>query len=113
MLRWRAVRRRQLRRAETFAQSVSSDIPANVPPADWHLPGAPPAVMLSPYAFNSGPGPDGSAALTDAAYSVLDAGGGPPSSATYNVNSNSFTLLWGSPDPYNQVAFFSGPNGLV
>jgi hypothetical protein len=32
-------------------------------------------------------------------------------SATYNVNSNSFTLLWGSPDPYNQIAFFTGSNG--
>jgi hypothetical protein len=27
------------------------------------------------------------------------------------VNSNSFTLLWGSPDPYNQIAFYTGPNG--
>jgi hypothetical protein len=27
------------------------------------------------------------------------------------VNSNSFTLLWGSPDPYNQIAFFTGSNG--
>jgi hypothetical protein len=32
-------------------------------------------------------------------------------SATYNVNSSSLTLLWGSPDPYNQIAFYTGPNG--
>jgi hypothetical protein len=63
---------------------------------------------FSPYAFNTGPGPGGSAAATNAPYSVLNAGGGPLSSATYNVNSSSFTLLWGSPDSYNQVDFFSG-----
>jgi hypothetical protein len=67
-------------------------------------------VQLSPYAFNTGSGPDGSAAATNAPYSVLGAVGG-SSSATYNVNSSSFTLLWGSPDPYNHVAFFSGSNG--
>jgi hypothetical protein len=67
-------------------------------------------VQLSPYAFNTGPGPDGSDAATNAPYSVLGAGGG-SASATYNLNSSSFTLLWGSPDPYNQVAFFSGSNG--
>jgi hypothetical protein len=27
------------------------------------------------------------------------------------VDSSSFTLLWGSPDAYNQVALFSGLNG--
>jgi hypothetical protein len=44
---------------------------------------------------------------------VLGAGGASPiGSATYNVNSSSFGLLWGSPDPYNQVAFFSGLNGM-
>jgi hypothetical protein len=69
-------------------------------------------VQLSPYAFNTGTGPDGSAAAMNAPYSVLDAGGGPVSSATYDVNSSSFTLLWGSPDSYNQVDFFSGANGM-
>jgi hypothetical protein len=38
----------------------------------------------------------------------LDIGGDGGSSVTYNVNSSSFTLLWGSPDTYNQVDFFSG-----
>jgi hypothetical protein len=41
---------------------------------------------------------------------VLGAGGG-SGSATYNLNSISFTLLWGSPDPYNQIAFYTAPNG--
>lgn len=68
-------------------------------------------VELSPYASNTGPGPAGSAAATNASYSVLGAGGGPLSTATYNVNSNLFTFLWGSPDPYNQIAFYTGPNG--
>lgn len=67
-------------------------------------------VELSPYAFNTGTGQDGGAAAMNAAYSVLGAGGG-SGSATYNVNSSSFTLLWGSPDSYNQIAFYTGPNG--
>ncbi len=64
-------------------------------------------VELSPYAFNTGPG---AAAAVSGAYSVLGAGGG-SGSATYNVNSSSFALLWGSPDPYNQIAFYTAPNG--
>jgi len=62
---------------------------------------------LSPYAFNT----NGTA---DAAYSVLGAGPNPPNSpngtATYNINAPAAELLWGSPDPYNSVEFFSGPN---
>lgn len=65
-------------------------------------------VELSPYAFNTGPGADGTLAQTNAAYSVLDAGGGAQSDAIYNLNSSSFTLLWGSPDSYNEVEFFTG-----
>ena len=79
----------------TFSQSVTGSITG---------------VELSPYAFNTGAGSGGSAAATNAAYSALGVGGG-MGSATYNVNSDSFTLLWGSPDPYNQIAFFTGPNG--
>jgi hypothetical protein len=67
-------------------------------------------VELSPYASNTGTGPGGSAAATNAAYSALGVGGG-MGSATYNVNSNSLTLLWGSPDPYNQIGFYTGPSG--
>jgi hypothetical protein len=67
-------------------------------------------VELSPYAFNTGAGSGGSAAATNAAYSALGVGGG-MGSATYNVNSSSLTLLWGSPDPHNQIAFYAGPNG--
>jgi hypothetical protein len=44
-------------------------------------------------------------------YSILSEGGAGLSTATYNVNSNTFSLLWGSPDTYNEIAFFSGPNG--
>jgi len=72
-----------------FSQSVSGSIAA---------------VELSPYAFNTG-------ATANAAYSLLGAGGGPVSTAIYNVNSASLSLLWGSPDPYNQIAFFTGQNG--
>jgi hypothetical protein len=95
-----------------FLQSVTGSIPATVPPAEWLLPGGPPRAQLSPYAFNTGPGSDGSSATTDAPYSVLGAGTGSSiGTATYNVDSSSFALLWGSPDSYNQVAFFAGLNG--
>lgn len=88
----------------SFIQSTSGNIPATVNPIDWLLPGGPLRVQLSPYAFNT----DGT---NNASYSVLDSGSGPVSSATYNVNSDSFTLLWGSPDSYNQASFFSGSDG--
>lgn len=69
-------------------------------------------VELSPYAFNTGSGADGSAAATSAPYSVLDAGGSSSAAtATYNVGSSTFTFLWGSPDPYNEIAFYTGANG--
>ena len=72
-------------------------------------------VNLSPYAFNTGPGADGSVAATNAPYSALDIGGAMGSTAvataTYNVGSSAFTLLWGSPDPYNEIAFYTGTNG--
>jgi len=32
-------------------------------------------------------------------------------SATYNIGSPSVTVLWGSPDPYNEIEFFSAANG--
>lgn len=59
-------------------------------------------VELSPYAFNT--------TGSDSSYSVLGSPGGGASSATYNVNSSSLAFLWGSPDPYNQIEFFSGPD---
>ena len=64
-------------------------------------------VTLSPYAFNT----DGNAG---AAYNVLNSGGGPStSSATYNFGANvtSFTILWGSPDVYNNLTLYAGANG--
>ena len=45
------------------------------------------------------------------AYSVLSPGGqpSPGSSATYNLyGATNFTILWGSPDTYNHVTFYSG-----
>jgi hypothetical protein len=42
---------------------------------------------------------------------VLNAGGGRLSSATYNVNSSRFTLLWGTPSAENQIRFYTGENG--
>ncbi len=35
-----------------------------------------------------------------------------PATATYNIgNASTFVLLWGSPDSYNTLTFFSGANG--
>jgi hypothetical protein len=44
-------------------------------------------------------------------YSVLSSGGG-AGTATYNCSDCTiFSLLWGSPDNYNFIDFFAGPNG--
>jgi hypothetical protein len=66
-------------------------------------------VQLSPY--------QGTSDYTDQ-YSVLDGmlgGGIPDSTATYNqgngLNTSVFKFLWGSPDAYNTVNFYSGLNG--
>jgi len=79
-------------------------VTGNVPPAGVAT------VRLSPYAMNT----DGLA--TTGAYSVLgaaQAGVGPfTGTATYNINAPSADLLWGSPDPYNEVTFFSEPGGM-
>ena len=60
----------------------------------------------SPYELNT----DG---FANAAYSVLAPGGQTLSAtATYNLaGATVFALLWGSPDTYNNVAFYTGPNG--
>ena len=47
---------------------------------------------------------------TTHAYSVLSSGGG-IGSATYNLGSSGFSFLWGSPDTYNVVTFWSLANG--
>jgi len=59
---------------------------------------------LSPYAFNNN-------GTTNAPYSILSEASADSGFAIYNVATPSFTLLWGSPDTYNFVQFFSGPNG--
>ena len=110
----------------TFSQAASADsvsitaqaFTGNAPLADVATPvsssgnflqnvtGSVPDVRLSPYAFNT----DG---LQDTGeYSVLGAGGGPSfGAATFNINAPAAELLWGSPDPFNRVTLFSGPNG--
>jgi hypothetical protein len=47
---------------------------------------------------------------TTSGYSVISSNG-KPGEATYNLDgATTFSFLWGSPDAYNKVAFFSGPN---
>jgi hypothetical protein len=65
-------------------------------------------VQRSPYQTNSGSAP------TTQPYSVLSPGGqaSPGSSATYNLGgATNFTILWGSPDDYNFITFYSGALG--
>jgi hypothetical protein len=59
---------------------------------------------LSPYYFNNN-------GTTNDPYSVISFDSQGPGYAIYNVGSSAFTLLWGSPDLYNVVQFFSGPDG--
>ena len=74
----------------TFVQNVSGSIGG---------------VERSPYELNN----NGEAG---AFYSVLAPGGQPLSAtATYNLaGATVFALLWGSPDTYNNVTFYNGPN---
>src|SRR5664279_1252317 len=69
---------------------------------------SPIAVERSPYELNN----DG---FAGAFYSVLAPGGqGQSGSAQviYDLNGATvFALLWGSPDTYNNVAFYNGPQG--
>jgi hypothetical protein len=45
-------------------------------------------------------------------YSVLSFDSAGPGSATYStVGGSEFSFLWGSPDPYNVVTFYSGVDG--
>jgi hypothetical protein len=47
-------------------------------------------------------------------YSILSEGGTAPAAAIYNFapGTNVVSFLWGSPDIYNFVVFYSGPNGV-
>ena len=62
-----------------------------------------PNVQKSPFEGTSSAG---------SAYSVVGSGSG-FGSATYNMTggTTAFTFLWGSPDTYNTLDFFSGANG--
>jgi hypothetical protein len=63
---------------------------------------------LSPYASEPGFSDSNSALL----YNVISAGGGSSGSATYNLGgATTYSLLWGSPDAYNTVTFWTGANG--
>jgi hypothetical protein len=66
--------------------------------------GSVPNITLSPYAFNNN-------GTQNTPYNVISMDATGPGSIAYNVNANFFGLLWGSPDPYNEIEFFSGPNG--
>lgn len=98
--------------AQTFAGNVAqygAPTPSDTPTGLFEITsGTVTNDNLSPYAFNS----NYSTVGVNWNYDVLDAGGGPTSSAIFNlVNTDTFTLLWGSPDTYNIVQLYSGPNG--
>ena len=44
----------------------------------------------------------------DGAYTSIEGNG----SATFNLSGNQLSLIWGSPDSYNNLSFYSGLNGL-
>ena len=50
-------------------------------------------------------------AIASTPYSALAVGGSGPSSATYNIGAFNVGLLWGSPDSYNFIDFYTGLNG--
>jgi hypothetical protein len=86
--------------------------PASTTGLFQNVTGSFPSITLSPYAFNTGPGPDGSAAANTVQYSVLNLGGSSSlATAVYNINDTSFSMVWGSPDIYNEARFYSGANG--
>jgi hypothetical protein len=59
---------------------------------------------LSPYASNSN-------GTQNTPYNVLSFNNAGPGSATYNLSGSSYELLWGSPDTYNTITFYSGADG--
>lgn len=60
---------------------------------------------LSPYANNTN-------GTTNTPYNVINSGGsGTQGDAFYNVGASSYSILWGSPDSYNEIAFFAGADG--
>ena len=68
--------------------------------------GSVPSVTRSPYENNSVVLDQGTT------YSTLNYGGGPAGNVIYDLGgATSFSILWGSPDPYNFIAFYSGANG--
>jgi len=103
-------------KADTFTVTVIQDsgnapVEGVAPPNDQSgyftiASGSSPGMYLSPYAGNSGPS-------ANTPYNLLSGGTGIASSATYNLNgANFFDFLWGSPDTYNAVTFYSAADGL-
>ena len=81
----------------------SSTTPATIPPAVFEiLPGGTfPGTALNPWQLST-TNPDGE-------FSVINAGGGIPTMATYTQNpgTTTFSILWGSADPYNSITFYT------
>jgi hypothetical protein len=88
--------------------SSSGNFEESVTGGDTPINGIGSGGRMSPYAFNTN-------GTTGATFSVLGDGtngGSPVGSAIYDLNAPAVELLWGSPDSYNQVEFFSGPDGM-
>lgn len=106
-------------RADTFTVQIMQDsgsapaegdaAPNGTPPSigsfTTGVTGSVPLQYLSPYAGNP-------ALENTQPYNVISADHTGPGSATYNLNgANFFDILWGSPDTYNEIEFFSAANG--
>ena len=61
----------------------------------------------SPYVANSNYTGVGDSWL----YNVISSGAPGPGSAVYNVGASTYSILWGTPDTYNQIKFYDGPGG--
>jgi hypothetical protein len=103
--------------ASTLPTSSFNPTPASSTNTSTTVTGEIPGVDRSPFE-NAAPGSDGATLLSDGGegiggwaglvYTSIEANG----SATYNfVSGNGLEILWGSPDSYNTLSFYSGANG--
>ena len=65
----------------------------------FNLTGSEPGIYRSPF--------EGTSAQDTGLFTSIEGTG----SATFNVSGDQFSLIWGSPDSYNQLAFYSGADG--
>jgi hypothetical protein len=89
--------------------SITSQITTGTTPVEGDAAPLPGAVNFLQGVVGSVSGSYESPYANNTPFNVISVAGG---DAIYNVGASSYSVLWGSPDSYNEIEFFAGADGM-